>query len=348
MSALVEEAVRFDWLDRTGLEDMIRESDVPTDWIVDRVVARGALTILAGEQGLAKSLFAKALAHAVSVGIDPDTAHANRFAISKGRALYFDCENGRRISGTRLGKIGAIRDSTGDDHVLYVEAGGKLDLGDDRHLVAVEDAVERSRSTFVVIDTLSMASGGADENANGIMGQIVGGVGRLAHETNVGILMLHHTVKGGATYRGASSIMGQTDLGFQMEALESGTRSGRLWQIVAVKNRMEEELPLRVGRILLSGGRTFLRSETPTKGQEAEHEAWLRFLALEAAIRADGRWRKAKVADAIGIGASTRPFERLWERAIEAGWEAKEGRGGGIAPPPDETSTAALEKDRCG
>jgi hypothetical protein len=318
-----------------SLAQMIADAASPLDWIVERMVSRGFLTILAGQTGVAKSLLAKLLADAHGLGADLDGG----FAVSKGRAIYLDAENGPRIVG---GRLGDIRRGANPD-LIYVDAGGKLDLGDPECLAAIAAMIAEHEATLVVIDTLSMASGGANENDNGVMGQLVGAVRQLARDADVGILMLHHTDKRGSEYRGASSIMGQTDLGFQMEATERGTRPGRAWRLFCVKNRLEEEIPLRAARIPKVKGRTYLESVSTNPDEEREHALFADLVALEDEIRDGGvRWPKAKLAERLGLSPRSAMIERLWLRAQhDLGWNAEKGHGGGIFPP--ESQNAPLE-----
>ena len=76
-------------LHRLDVGRMVREEPPAVPWVVEGLVARGMLTILAGREGEGKSLLATALAAGVTLGEDEAGMVCHR-----GRALIIDAENG--------------------------------------------------------------------------------------------------------------------------------------------------------------------------------------------------------------------------------------------------------------
>ncbi len=63
---------------------------------------------------------------------------------------------------------------------------------------------------MIVVDTLSQSIAGADENSSKDMTIVMDRCQRIAHETGAAVLVIHHTTKGGETYRGSSALKNNT------------------------------------------------------------------------------------------------------------------------------------------
>lgn len=110
--------------------------------------------------------------------------------------------------------------------------GEKLDMWDKRELLtggsplidttavdltnddAVDDHIKDLHDAdvhFVVYDTLAKCLGGQSDNDPGVMSTAVASLDRIARETRLGILAIHHTGKDGKTIRGSSHLESAAD-----------------------------------------------------------------------------------------------------------------------------------------
>jgi hypothetical protein len=63
---------------------------------------------------------------------------------------------------------------------------------------------------MITLDTLSRALGGADENSNTDIAIVMNNCERIAHQTGAAVVLIHHTTKDGAAFRGASALKNNT------------------------------------------------------------------------------------------------------------------------------------------
>lgn len=89
---------------------------------------------------------------------------------------------------------------------------------------------------LVVIDTLSRAAGGVDENGPEGMGRILAGAGRLQHRLGGLVLLVHHTGKDTAKgLRGHSSLVGALDAAIEVN------RDGDNREWIIAKNKDDRD-----------------------------------------------------------------------------------------------------------
>ena len=127
----------------------------PVPWVVEPILARGCVTMLAGREGRGKSMLALALAAARRAG-DLLLDIAGMPVGLCGHVLYVDAENGeheahRRVHGLSV-KAGTL---------TYVEANG-FDLK--QHLDELEELVRKHEPKLLVLDSLRSLAPGLDEN----------------------------------------------------------------------------------------------------------------------------------------------------------------------------------------
>src|SRR5690348_10819927 len=99
------------------LAQMVAEPPPPIPWVVERVVALGALTLLAGVAGQGKSLVSMALAIASTRPRPTAVAGMN---VEPGRVLIVDAENGKAEIHRRVHALGL--DSDVLDRLTIIEA----------------------------------------------------------------------------------------------------------------------------------------------------------------------------------------------------------------------------------
>lgn len=96
----------------------------------------------------------------------------------------------------------------------------------------IKQCISIAKADGVIIDTLPQllsAAGVQDENdAGSINAKVVGGLTRLVRETNVGILLDHHTTKAEGVPRGSTSITAAMDVNLTMQAPDGNTKPKRV------------------------------------------------------------------------------------------------------------------------
>ena len=92
------------------------------------------------------------------------------------------------------------------------------------------DAAEAHHAQLIVIDTLSRALAGGNENAPEDMGAFICNVAEIKHQTNAHVGIVHHGTKAsnGSNPRGHSSLEGADDAYIQVVKLEDGSRVATL------------------------------------------------------------------------------------------------------------------------
>lgn len=201
-------------LERIDLACAFASRPPPLDFIWPGFVA-GTVGMLASPGGSGKSLWALEALCAVAGGLGADALELR--PATNGRAVYLCLEDPREVLLHRLFALGQRFDEAARARVVenldvYPAVGHPLDLLDRRHRDGLVRALDGVR--VAVIDTLSRAHRG-DENSNGQMAQLLGGLEWICSRTGAAILLLHHSRKGGAgegveaqhAARGASALV---------------------------------------------------------------------------------------------------------------------------------------------
>lgn len=184
------------------------------DFVVNRFVKAGVLTLMAGVAGSGKSFFGMEMAAAVKAGRPAGGApHGMRTGRPR-PAVYVDAEMGTALMTERFRACGLSPDAFD-----YLDVSG-LDLGRAAGAEALEAQLREIgvRGGIVVMDSLRRLAPGKRENDSDDMAPYVGSLGTMARDLGCGILLLHHSGKGGegggSFLRGSSAIGDQGDATF--------------------------------------------------------------------------------------------------------------------------------------
>lgn len=193
-------------------------SDEPVRWVLHELLLHESVNILCAEHGSMKSILSLLMVKAILT----NTSFAHRAPFGEPlRVVYVDAENPRAVVKERLKAIGLV-DADGKEIPGFKIWGGWVtdenlsvpSLMDDERLI--EDAI-RYPNTFYIFDALSSFTNGEDENKNPEMAVHMRRAKRLSR-MSAGVLILHHTPKSGkADWRGAMSIIDQSDHALMME-----------------------------------------------------------------------------------------------------------------------------------
>jgi hypothetical protein len=178
----------------------------PLQWLVQDVLPRGALVVLAGRPKSGKSFFVFQAAHAIDAGT-PFLGKRTNAA----KTLYVAAEDGpRRINGRLRARAWTPTDT---DFVFSLQP---LDQGGIDQLRAL---IQRDAYGLVILDTLRrVTSARIDENGSGDMSEILAPLADIAHDTDTTFLVVHHVNKVGTedpfnAIRGSGAIRGAYDQG---------------------------------------------------------------------------------------------------------------------------------------
>jgi hypothetical protein len=175
---------------------LLEESDAEVEWLVDGLLPRAGLAILAGDPKSFKSMLALEIAVAVSSAADGIVGRS----LLHGPVLFVEEEGSRGKFRDRLrSMLHAIEQDPPDNLYCAMHAGVRLD--DAASMAALEELVNGVRPVLVVFDPLA-AIHGAGESKNDEMARVLRPLARLAARNQFLALVIHHTTKPQADRKG--------------------------------------------------------------------------------------------------------------------------------------------------
>jgi hypothetical protein len=228
------------------IPDVMAMSVAPTEWVVDQIIPRESITLIAGEPGSYKSWLALALIRGALAGGE---FLGRRCAAMN--VLYLDRENPLTVVRERLAMLGV--ESLGDSKIW----GGWVPdsppaIGDPRLL-----EIARKWRPLIIFDSL-IRFHKADENSATEMAEIMQHLRALAN-AGATVVVLHHKPKSeGSHYRGSSDIAGGVDTAFSV----SRDRQAGVLKLECFKSRFIEEFSITL-RPDLAGSGDFVVMEAP-------------------------------------------------------------------------------------
>lgn len=173
--------------------------------LVDGLLDQGALSVLYGDSNVGKTFVTMDLAFSVATG----RTWAGQRTTQK-PVVYIATEGGR---GSHW-RLRALVNETGiRDAPFYIYTSGVDLLRADADLEPLIEAVKGVPGAgLVVIDTLSRALAGGDENSSVDMGKLVRNLDKLKERTEAHVMVVHHSGKKAANgARGHSLLRAATD-----------------------------------------------------------------------------------------------------------------------------------------
>ena len=235
------------------------------EWLVEGIVPRGGLTVLAGESGVGKTWFALALARAVAQG-----------GVFLGRqcpahpVLYLDRENPAALIYQRLATLGVLSATPQGPLAAPALRGFRLWggwcsdppplLGDPRLLTMAQAA-----QPLIIVDSL-IRFHEMDENSASAMATVMGALRALCNAGS-SLLVLHHKPKNSTShYRGSSDIHAGGDVNFSL----SRSREEGTLRLACFKNRHQPECTLHLRPQFANGGDYTVADEASETAAAAE------------------------------------------------------------------------------
>jgi len=188
----------------------------PANQVVEGLLDEGGLSVNYGDSGSGKTFVTLDLGFHVGAGLD-----WNGKKVRHGLAVYVAAEGGKRIKR----RIAALQKRFREDHgdiapdPLFALVRYPIDLrssdADLKSLLTLVRAAEKKtgeKCVWLIVDTLSRAMAGGDENSPVDMGRIVAAADRFRAETGAHFTYVHHTGKDAARgARGHSLLRAATD-----------------------------------------------------------------------------------------------------------------------------------------
>jgi hypothetical protein len=180
--------------------------------LIDGWLDRGAMSVLYGDSNIGKSFVALHMGLCVATGRE----WAGR-RVTQGFVVYIAAEGGRRFKRRMAAAAKHLGIKRGEAQFALVRSA--VDLRESkRDANAIVDLVRREEAkrglpcVMIIIDTLSRAMAGGDENSSIDMGSLVENIGLIQEKTDAHLTIIHHTGKDAARgARGHSLLRAATD-----------------------------------------------------------------------------------------------------------------------------------------
>lgn len=190
------------------LADMVATVPPPVPWVVDRIVMRGGLTLLAGVPGQGKSLVA--MAFSIAATRDHSSALAG-IMVEPCRVAIVDAENGPNEIHRRIHALGLATEAV--ERMTVFDADG-FDLASD--LAHLDELLARVRPSLLVLDSFRSIWRG-DERDEAAVASVLDPLRNLVRSHGAGTLLIHHARRDGSGYRGSGAIAASCELAFILD-----------------------------------------------------------------------------------------------------------------------------------
>jgi hypothetical protein len=155
---------------------------------------------------------------AVALGmaaVAPEGGEVAGIEVEGSRVLIVDAENGDREIHRRVHGLGLKL-----EHVSRLEIVEARGFHLFRDLGALQDRVGTFGPDLMILDGFRSLWPDGDENSSEDVTPVLAALRDLARDRQVGTLLIHHSPKGGQTYRGSSAIAAGIELAFILERIE--------------------------------------------------------------------------------------------------------------------------------
>lgn len=326
----------LDWKSILGAEpvrarDLAALIDAPIPYIVKPLIVEGSLTQVQGIQKGGKSAFSLYLALCLATGTWP---FAQYFAAAEPtEVLYLAWEDPKIMMAKRLSLYAAglgFERTFMPDKLTFL-FGPDLFVEREDHEAALREAIAELKPKVLFVDTLSHVHL-CDENSSSEMKIPMKNLARVAQDTNVGIVYLHHTGKASADKlaqdksRGSGAIAaawhilidwGVRDKGSNVNPVEIQSKYEHEWKNWAISYEPQKD---DVGQVVAvkwsvdSGD--FGAKKDPASGDKRR----VRILQVFNRVGVTHEWMSAaEIAQYSNLGLDERSIRRHLQKMCESG-----------------------------
>jgi hypothetical protein len=196
------------------------------EWLVKNLLGHGECSAIYGAPGSGKSALVEDLALHIAGGL---TWH-NR-PVKQGSVVYVALERKLLVERRAI----AFRECHGIEDLPFAVVGGVYDFRLPQTASAIAEIVKQvdeetgQKPALIVIDTVSRALAGGDENSSKDMGALVNVTARLQEATKAHIQLVHHVPADGAErLRGHGALLGALDTTIAVEKISDGLRTAKV------------------------------------------------------------------------------------------------------------------------
>jgi hypothetical protein len=185
-----------------------RPVELDIDYLVKGLLSRKEVSVLYGPSNCGKSTLATTIGMAVIRGVSFAGMSTRRSAV-----LHIAPEGATSVLAATSPYIG---EGQLDDAEPYIVQSLRMDLRDNLHARTLVELVRLHESRLgceiglIVVDTLVLSIGDADENSSRDVTAAMFNAARISNLTGAHVMCLHHTNKGG-DLRGSSAILAASD-----------------------------------------------------------------------------------------------------------------------------------------
>ena len=243
------------------LAQLATAAAVPPDWVVKNLVLRGRGSALVGPPGKFKSAWALMLAVAKATGIQRLIGDDNMVQVgAAGRVLLYNDEDGRDKLHRQIQALVSTYDLTADEYArlwsnLFVWSGcddeslrlaervGHDKVQEGPGFRKVVEFMEKAAIELLICDPLVRLQIGLNENSNSDMDQFTQIVRKIGLQHRAGVLITHHTSKGGG-----NTAVGNADMSRGAGALTAGWRVQMGVRPLTDKQAKEDRVDPRIAK----------------------------------------------------------------------------------------------------
>jgi len=237
-------------------------------WLVDRMFGDGEASVMYGKPGDGKSVLAEDLGLHVAAGL---TWHGRK--VKQGAVIYIALERYRLVKRRAI----ALRKKHKLVDPPFAIVGGVFDMRQASAVEAICDIVKEveaatgQAAVLIVIDTLSRALCGGDENSSKDMGALVAATGRLQDATDAHVMWVHHSpLAADDRMRGHSVLLGAIDTAVHVLKRTDGVRSAT---VIKANDSDEGEMIAFTLESVTTGTNTTAPVVVPSEGEAARRPA---------------------------------------------------------------------------
>ena len=190
----------------TSYDELMAKPLIPAEWVLEGLIPKVGVSLLAGDGGIGKSWLALHLAQCVASG----TKFLGTFPVTQGKVLIIDEENHETLIRERCEKLHVGTPIINRDLNIHISANTGINIDDADDFEWLMKTVQEICPTLIIIDSLIRVHT-KDENSANEMQEVLHQAKRLAEEGNTSILFTHHTSK---PFQGRqrTSVRGSTDI----------------------------------------------------------------------------------------------------------------------------------------
>lgn len=201
---------------------------------VENLLARGGCSVVYGSSNVGKSFWALDLAAHVATR----TKYRGTHEVDGGAVIYITMEGQSSFDN----RVAALKmDGRLADHDSFYVVKTPINLLSDPDCSGIIEAIENriwfESVQLVVVDTLSRAISGSDENSALDMTQVIASVDRIRKETDAHVMLIHHSGKDESKgARGHTSLRAAVDTEIEISRAEGAAQA-----LVRVKKQRDLE-----------------------------------------------------------------------------------------------------------